>query len=221
MFSKAPTSCNCVKRNNPQHVNAIIIICESLISHLNMCESLGPGRQMAIVHACLPPWRPAALQEESPPRGWVTLPRKRMFSVFSTMSIRKGLSNTTLRGPTRADLKAKIAPVAAAALVPDSSTSTTALCTICRGDTRHHRATRRWERPSREIAKLLPAAWPSNSPAAHPRSRWETIPLNRCCAPGAARSGGLTCLLLNSHGFSQQECDSPILERERRLREVQ
>lgn len=48
------------------------------------------------------------------------------------MSIMKGLLNMTLCELIGADLNMKIVSVAAAALVPDSSTSTTALCTICR-----------------------------------------------------------------------------------------
>lgn len=66
------------------------------------------------------------------------MPTKRIFVEFSTMTIKKGLLNTTLGELIGADLNMKMASVAAAALVPDSSTSTTALCTICRGDIRSH-----------------------------------------------------------------------------------
>lgn len=48
------------------------------------------------------------------------------------MTTRKGLVNSTFRELGRADLSVKRIPVEAAAVVPDSSTSTMDLCTICR-----------------------------------------------------------------------------------------
>lgn len=49
MFSKAFMSCNCVKRSNHQYFNVtiiiiIIIICENLISQLNLCKSPAASR---------------------------------------------------------------------------------------------------------------------------------------------------------------------------------
>lgn len=100
-----------------------------------------------------------------------------MFSPFSTMTVRKGLLNFIDGELIETDLNMMVTSVAAAALVPDSSTSITALCTICRGDTRHHQVTRGWDMPAQEMAKLLPGASLSVSVQTEPQSRQE-----RTCA---------------------------------------
>lgn len=66
-----------------------------------------------------------------PAQGRTTLPRNKR-SVLSTMANRKGRLNFICRVFGRAVLAEKTAPVAAAATVPVSSTSTKDLCIICR-----------------------------------------------------------------------------------------